>query len=49
MVAEQLSLSDFKEIALCSLPTYLTNCEHKVLNGTYCLQVFLVGIFMRVI
>lgn len=39
MVAEQLSLSDFQEIALSSLPANLSNSEKKILNGTYCLQV----------
>lgn len=39
MVAEQLSLSDFQEIALSSLPANLNNTEKTVLNGKYCLQV----------
>lgn len=40
MVAEQLSLSDFQEIGMSSLPMNLSNCEKKILNGKYCLQVF---------
>lgn len=40
MVIEQLSLSDFQEIALFSLPADLNNCDKKVLTGKYCLQVF---------
>jgi len=40
MVVEQLSLSDFQEIALFSLPANLNNCEKKILTGKYCLQVF---------
>lgn len=40
MVIEQLSLSDFQEIALFSLPANLNNCDKKMLNGKYCLQVF---------
>jgi len=40
MVVEQLSLSDFQEISLFSLPANLNNCEKKVLSGKYCLQVF---------
>lgn len=39
MVIEQLSLSDFQEIALFSLPANLNNCDKKMLNGKYCLQV----------
>uniref|UniRef100_A0A2S2P477 RecQ-mediated genome instability protein 1 n=1 Tax=Schizaphis graminum TaxID=13262 RepID=A0A2S2P477_SCHGA len=39
MVIEQLSLSDFQEIALFSLPANLNNCDKKILNGKYCLQV----------
>lgn len=39
MVAEQLTLSDFKEIALSSLPANLNNSENKILNGQFCLQV----------
>lgn len=39
---EQLSLSDFQEIALSSLPPNLNNCEKKVLNGKFCLQVHIV-------
>lgn len=39
MVAEQLSLSDFREIALSSLPVNLKDCEKTILNGKYCLQV----------
>lgn len=39
MVKEQLSLSDFQEIALSSLPPNLNNCEKKILSGKYCLQV----------
>ncbi|VVC40030.1 Hypothetical protein CINCED_3A012740 [Cinara cedri] len=39
MVAEQLSLSDFQEIALSSLPVNLKDNEKKILNGKYCLQV----------
>jgi len=40
MVIEQLSLSDFQEIALFSLPANLNNFDKKVLTGKYCLQVF---------
>jgi len=40
MVVEQLSLSDFQEIAMFSLPANLNNCDKKVLTGKYCLQVF---------
>lgn len=40
MVVEQLSLSDFQEIALTSLPDNLNSCQKKVLSGKYCLQVF---------
>lgn len=40
MVVEQLSLSDFQEIALFSLPANLNNCSKKILTGKYCLQVF---------
>lgn len=40
MVTEQLSLSDFQEIALSSLPPNLSNYEKKMLGGKYCLQVF---------
>ncbi|XP_025205637.1 recQ-mediated genome instability protein 1-like isoform X3 [Melanaphis sacchari] len=39
MVVEQLSLSDFQEIALFSLPANLNNCDKRMLNGKYCLQV----------
>jgi hypothetical protein len=39
MVTEQLSLSDFQEIALSSLPPNLNNFEKKILSGKYCLQV----------
>ncbi|XP_022165868.1 recQ-mediated genome instability protein 1-like isoform X2 [Myzus persicae] len=39
MVVEQLSLSDFQEIGLFSLPANLNNCDKKVLTGKYCLQV----------
>lgn len=46
MVIEQLSLSDFQEIALSSLPPNLNNCEKKVLNGKYCLQVYIVLVLM---
>lgn len=46
MVAEQLSLSDFQEISISSLPTNLNNCEKKILNGKYCLQVSCVDIII---
>lgn len=39
MVIEQLSLSDFQEIALFSLPANINNYDKKVLSGKYCLQV----------
>lgn len=42
MVMEQLSLSDFQEIALSSLPVNLNCSEKTILNGKYCLQVFYV-------
>lgn len=44
MVAEQLSLSDFQEISLSSLPANLKYCDKNILNGKYCLQVLRIGI-----
>lgn len=44
MVAEQLSLSDFQEIGISSLPINLSNSEKTVLSGKYCLQVSCVDI-----
>lgn len=42
MVAEQLSLADFQQIGLSSLPANLHNCVKTVLRGKYCLQVKIV-------
>ncbi|XP_050522458.1 recQ-mediated genome instability protein 1-like isoform X2 [Daktulosphaira vitifoliae] len=39
MVREQLSLADFKQIALSSLPANINSKENIVLNGKFCLQV----------
>lgn len=46
MVIEQLSLSNFQEIALSSLPPNLNTYDKKVLNGKYCLQVYIVLVLM---
>lgn len=49
MVAEQLSLSDFQEISLSSLPANLKNCDKNILNGKYCLQVHCIIVNMLLI